>query len=548
MSNSKTFDKKDHGFQNSNAKGSNFETAVTACGYGKFHYILYLVMIPATWASIFDTSNTSMILPSVQCDLGLTPLYKGLLNAAVYSGMVSSAFLWGFLGDVLGRKKILIYCLFVDGVLNFMTGTSQTFWVLVFFKFMSGFVVSGPYASLVTYCSEFHALNDRPRLVLLIGMFNNSGAILNAAMAWLIIPHKWSIILFNGNFVYNSWRLYMSFCGLPIIIGAACFLFFPESPKFLMSQGRNDEALQVFRKIYAMNSGQSPDSYPIRELESEVVDTTVKNGVNIISIERDGEFSNLESNKCHKRPFKSVLMHGMRQMKPLFVAPLGFRLLLVVTLNFGILMTLNTIRLWQPQIFTILTYFDNLPNKGPEELSFCEILDNSKSVMANQTIVSIEGSEHCKEIPVDSSVYYFAMIVSSVTTSFVFLAALLVSVLRNKILLLISLFISFISIVTMQWSPNTLITLIITCIYSGVQSACVNLSISITVDLFPTTLRTMAVSLIMMTGRIGALLGNIMFPVLLEYGCFVPIIALAFFILLCIVLTFFIPKPNKNLK
>ncbi|XP_051169662.1 synaptic vesicle glycoprotein 2C-like [Leptopilina boulardi] len=547
MSNTKTLDKKDHGFQNSNGKGTaNFEMAVTACGYGKFHYILYLVMIPATWASIFDTSNTSMILPSVQCDLGLTPLYKGLLNAAVYSGMVSSAFLWGFLGDVLGRKKILIYCLLTDGILNLMTGVSQSFLVLVFFKFMSGFVVSGPYATLVTYCSEFHALNDRPRLVLLIGMFNNSGAILNAAMAWLIIPHNWSLNLFNGSFVYNSWRLYMSFCGLPIIIGAVCFFFFPESPKFLMSQGRNDEALEVFRKIYAVNSGQSPDSYPIRELESELADSSITNGVNIISIERPSEFS--QRSKNHKRSFKSVLTRGMRQLKPLFVSPLGFRLLLVVSLSFGIIMTLNTIRLWQPQIFTILTYFDNLPNKGTEELSFCEILDSSKSVIANQTAATLKGREHCKEIPVDSSIYYFAMIVYSVTTSFVFLAALLVSVLRNKILLLIALFISFISIVTMQWSPNTLVTLLITCIYCGVQSASVNLSISITVDLFPTTLRTMAVSLIMMTGRIGALLGNIMFPVLLEYGCFVPIIALASFILLCIVLTFFIPKPNKNLK
>lgn len=84
-------------------------------------------------------------------------------------------------------------------------------------------------------------------------------------MAWLIIPHNWSLNLFNGSFVYNSWRLYMSFCGLPIIIGAVCFFFFPESPKFLMSQGRNDEALEVFRKIYAVNSGQSPDSYPVLE-------------------------------------------------------------------------------------------------------------------------------------------------------------------------------------------------------------------------------------------------------------------------------------------
>lgn len=94
---------------------------------------------------------------------------------------------------------------------------------------------------------------------------NGHEILILTAMAWLIIPHNWSLSLFNGSFVFNSWRLYMSFCGLPIIVGAMCFFFYPESPKFLMSQGRNDEALHVFRKIYAVNSGQSPNSYPVLE-------------------------------------------------------------------------------------------------------------------------------------------------------------------------------------------------------------------------------------------------------------------------------------------
>ena len=37
----------------------------------------------------------------------------------------------------------------------------------------------------------------------------------------------------------------------------------------------------------------------------------------------------------------------------------------------------------------------------------------------------------------------------------------------------------------------------------------------------------MAVSLAMMIGRVGALSGNVMFPVLLDYGCFAAIISLA---------------------
>ena len=36
--------------------------------------------------------------------------------------------------------------------------------------------ISGPFAALATYCSEFHCMKDRPRLLLLVGVFNTIGA------------------------------------------------------------------------------------------------------------------------------------------------------------------------------------------------------------------------------------------------------------------------------------------------------------------------------------------------------------------------------------
>lgn len=39
--------------------------------------------------------------------------------------------------------------------------------------------------------------------------------------------------------------------------------FFPESPKFLMSRGRNDEAMAVFRRIYRINTGRTENEYPV---------------------------------------------------------------------------------------------------------------------------------------------------------------------------------------------------------------------------------------------------------------------------------------------
>lgn len=39
--------------------------------------------------------------------------------------------------------------------------------------------------------------------------------------------------------------------------------FFDESPKFLMSCGRMDEALNVFRRVYSINTGNPPETYPV---------------------------------------------------------------------------------------------------------------------------------------------------------------------------------------------------------------------------------------------------------------------------------------------
>ena len=48
-----------------------------------------------------------------------------------------------------------------------------------------------------------------------------------------------------------------------MLIGAFGLYFFPESPKFLMSQGRNEEALEVLKTIYASNTGNHRDDYPV---------------------------------------------------------------------------------------------------------------------------------------------------------------------------------------------------------------------------------------------------------------------------------------------
>lgn len=64
----------------------------------------------------------------------------------------------------------------------------------------------------------------------------------------------------------KSWQIFLAICGFPSFISGIAIIFFPESPKFLMSKGRNEEALQVFQTIFKINSGGSASDYPVNIL------------------------------------------------------------------------------------------------------------------------------------------------------------------------------------------------------------------------------------------------------------------------------------------
>jgi hypothetical protein len=62
-------------------------------------------------------------------------------------------------------------------------------------------------------------------------------------------------------------------CSLPSIIsGVSVALMLPESPKFLMSRGFNDDALKVFIKIHRMNNGTLVE-YPVSEFTHFMLST-----------------------------------------------------------------------------------------------------------------------------------------------------------------------------------------------------------------------------------------------------------------------------------
>ncbi|KAK9879264.1 hypothetical protein WA026_004113 [Henosepilachna vigintioctopunctata] len=463
----------------------------------------------------------SYVFPAAQCDLGLDLNNKGLLNAITYIGMMSSGLIWGYLCDTLGRKKLLYIGFFIDALFVITSSLSQTFTVLMISKFFGGFIINGPFAALTTYVSEFHCAKYRARVQMVLGIIFSSATVCLPLLAQFILPVDINFTILN-NLRIHSWNVYLLVTALPALLAGLIFIFLPESPKFLMTTGKNDEALAVFQMVYSMNTGKPGNTFPITKLIDER-----KNN--------EHDLNNRNSNKMggERHAFKD----GWSALRPLFIPPLLQNILLVCGLQMLIMLSLNTLRLWIPQLFQAINDYEYYNNGTSADL--CTMLDVIRP--SNETL-----SKECVVNTNNSQVYINSMIIAAVTVFGYIVAGSLINILGKKRLLFILGTMGGLSAYILYFASSTAMTLILASCYVTVGSIGVNVMLSVVVDLFPTTLRTMTVSMAMMCGRLGAMSGNLLFPILLKTGCAAPFYTIGTVMLSTAFISLFL--PNTDMK
>ncbi|XP_008201263.1 synaptic vesicle glycoprotein 2C-like [Tribolium castaneum] len=501
---------------------ADFETAITATGFGKFNFLFLLLILASGWAATLESSTMAYVFPAAQCDLDLSLEDKGLLNAITYSGMISSAVIWGFLFDTLGRRKLLMIGFFLDFICVVISSLSQNKEVLIASKFFGGFIMNGPYAALSTYVSEFHSNNYRGRMQLMIAMSFCCGGIVLPLLAWGILPQELNLQISNTFTIY-SWNILLFLCSIPSLVSAIIFVFVPESPKFLMTIGENEKALKIFQKIYAKNSGQPPKTFPITELVDEV--SLKKKDPN----EHGGQVT-------AKRSQSQALQEGWQQVKPLFFPPHLKNIILVCLIQTLFTMTVNTMRLWLPQIFQALNDYQYYYNVSSADL--CESLEMIKS--SNVT------SDECQVNSDNSSVYINALIVAVVTLVGDLGASSLINKVGKKTLLFVLGILAGGFEITMYFSMNTAFAVAFSSLFATFTHIAANVCIVVIINLFPTTLRTMSLALALMCGRIGSMVGNLVFPLLIRTGCGPPFFTIAALVFACAFLSLLLPNTDSK--
>ncbi|XP_013105439.2 synaptic vesicle glycoprotein 2B [Stomoxys calcitrans] len=450
----------------------------------------------------------------------------------IISGMLVSVVAWGYLADNKGRKQLLIYGFLLDGICVVCGSMSQTVVQLMVSKFIGGFIICGPFAVLMSYLSEFHGSKHRSRIIMVIGIMFATSNIILSLMAIAILPRDWNFQIFNMNFV--AWKVFMAVSGVPSLLAALLLPLFPESPRFLMAQGRVEEAMEAFRTMYALNSGKPKDTYKIKALINEKAQEQ-----NFPSVDTVSNKGQLKINMEHEQKLK--LVKDPNTFRILCSKPYLGLCLLVGVMQFFSVMGHNSMRLWLPQLFASINEYEQM---SLEATSLCTILEYS----VNKTELIKNPLEQCIVIITPSS-YTNNLIVAGASFVSNLLAGTIINAVGSKGIQVIGLATAGLCSISLFWSSSSLSTLVITSLFIAMGSMANTAAIGTSVNLFPTSLRTLIVSLTMVVERMGTILGNVIFPIFMQLGCVPPFVMITVAMFFGCLIAACLPNSKKiNLK
>ncbi|XP_023285145.1 solute carrier family 22 member 5-like isoform X2 [Seriola lalandi dorsalis] len=220
------------------------------------------------WSYSTDIYQSTIVS---EFDLVCSEQWKQPFTSTVYFlGVLVGSFLSGQLSDRFGRKPVLFATMAVQTFFTFVEIFSTSWTVFSILLFISGLGQISNYVSAFVLGTEILTGNVRV-------LFSSMGVCLAFAFGYMMLP------LFA--YFLRDWRSLLLALSVPGLLYLPLWWFVPESPRWLLSQGRVEEAETIVRDAAKRNQVQAPevifDNYNVQADETE---THPKEHYNIFSL------------------------------------------------------------------------------------------------------------------------------------------------------------------------------------------------------------------------------------------------------------------------
>ena len=191
---------------------------------------------------VFDASVVSSSIVK-DLDMVCDKAYQRPIFSSLYSvGMLIGAFVIGFASDTLGRRKALVLAISCLGISGVLIAFNTNKIIFVFLRILIG--MGGNGSALVAFVSSAESGLPQHKVFLMFvpGMGFQVGEFIYAIAAYFI----------------RDWiPLQLATC-IPIVVMVLLYFVVPESCRWLISQGRTEEAKKILNNRAKINNFAGP--------------------------------------------------------------------------------------------------------------------------------------------------------------------------------------------------------------------------------------------------------------------------------------------------
>jgi AAHS family 4-hydroxybenzoate transporter-like MFS transporter len=236
-------------------KAINVAQIINDSAIGRFQYIIFATCMLIMLCDGFDTQAVAYVAPSIVSAWKLAPASFGPVFSAVLLGSMIGAFGFGYMGDRLGRKNILIACVALFGLLNIASAYAESIQSLMVLRFLCGIGLGGVIPSVTALVSEFAPIRKRNTLIAMTWCGFALGAVSGGLISVpLILNFGWPSVFVAGGV--------LPLCTAPLVL-----FVLPESIKFLIIAQANDARVAaILRKIVPQRHFDDDTDYILEEV------------------------------------------------------------------------------------------------------------------------------------------------------------------------------------------------------------------------------------------------------------------------------------------
>ncbi len=204
--------------------------------FSRWHLKMGTIVATGWFFDGFDALAIAYVLPV------LIPLWHlnlgqvGVLIGMGYAGQLIGSIFFGWLSERVGRVPVFRYTLVLYTVMSVICAFAWSYDALMWMRAIQGLGLGGEIPILASYIGEFAKSSHRGRYGLGFQLWFSISFVFVAAVSYWVVPHL-------------GWQAMFLIGAIPAIVIIPTRRLMPESPRWLVSKGRFDEANAILTKI-----------------------------------------------------------------------------------------------------------------------------------------------------------------------------------------------------------------------------------------------------------------------------------------------------------